>query len=215
MAKELARLQQKLQSVQDTLPDEHSHFSLVGQTYELELQAAQLSLANKQKQFPSTSQSEEELQAVNEPPCSPTKNHHDELAAITDILTLWDCSSHTSSPSEIFPELAKDVHGSDINLNLFSCASGGCILEYMDTPVPNGILQKLALPRPKPKPRLSLKKDAPSQSDVPRPQPKPRLSLKRNSKVHTSLDAISHQDSLKASTASGDVYCGSKCTPTL
>ena len=93
------------------------------------------------------------------------------MTAITDILTLWDCSSHTSSPSEIFPELAKDAHGSDINLNLFPYASGDGILKYMDTPVPNGILQKLALPRPKPKPQLSLKKDVQSRPNVPIPQP--------------------------------------------
>ena len=64
MAKELARLRPELQSAQDTLADEHNHFSLVGQTYELEIQAAQLSLAHMQKQFPSTS--EDELQVVNE-----------------------------------------------------------------------------------------------------------------------------------------------------
>ena len=85
----------------------------------------------------------------------------------------------------------------------------------MDTPVPDGIPQKLVLSRPIPNPRLSLKKDVPSQSDVPRPQPKPRLSLKRTGKVHASPDAINNQDSPIPSTASGNVYCGSKCTPTL
>ena len=65
MAKELARLQQELQSVQDTLVDECNHFNLVSQTYELEMKAAQPSLAHKQKQFPSTINSEEQLQIAN------------------------------------------------------------------------------------------------------------------------------------------------------
>ena len=90
-----------------------------------------------------------------------------------------------------------------------------CIQECLDTPVPEGIPQKLAPARPKPKLQLSLKKDVPPQTDVPRQQPKPRLSLKRTSKVHASPDAISHQDSPIPSTASDDVYCGSKCTPIL
>ena len=47
--KELARLQQELQSVQDTLVHECNHFILVNQTYELEMKAAQPSLAHKQK----------------------------------------------------------------------------------------------------------------------------------------------------------------------
>ena len=47
MAKELARLRQ------DTLAYEHDHFTLVRQTYELEIQANQLALAHKQKQFQS------------------------------------------------------------------------------------------------------------------------------------------------------------------
>ena len=84
-----------------------------------------------------------------------------------------------------------------------------CIQGCLDTPVPNGILQKLGLPQP------ILKKDVPPWPNVPRPQPKPRLSLKRTSKVHASPDAISHKDSPIPSTASDDVYCGSKCTPTL
>ena len=69
MAKELARLRPELQSAQDTLADEHNHFSLVGQTYELEIQAFQLSLAHMQKQFPSTS--EDELQVVSGPSYTP------------------------------------------------------------------------------------------------------------------------------------------------
>ena len=39
--------------------------------------------------------------------------------------------------------------------------------------------------------------------------------MKWTSKVHANPDTISHQDSPIPSTASGDVYCGSKCTPTL
>ena len=78
-----------------------------------------------------------------------------------------------------------------------------CIQGRQDTPVPNWILQKLVLPQP------ILKKDVPPWSDVPRTQPKPRLSLKRTNKVHTS------PDSPVLSTASEDVYCGSKCTHTL
>ena len=39
--------------------------------------------------------------------------------------------------------------------------------------------------------------------------------MKRTSKVHDSPDTISHQDSPVPSTASGDVYCGFKCTSTL
>ena len=212
MAKELASLQPELQSAQDTLADECNHFSLVGQTYELEIQAAQLSLAHKQKQFPGTTPSEGELQAVNGLSCSPTLAHQDELVAITDIATLQECSFHPQSLSDIYPAQAD---GSYTNPDSFPYPSVDCIQECLDTPVPNGIQQRLALPRPKPKPQLSLKKDVPSWSDVPRPQPKPRLSLKRTGKVHASPDAISHQDSPVPSTASGDVYYGYKFSPTL
>ena len=72
MAKELARLQPELQSTQDTLADECNLFSPVSQTYELELQAVQLALAPKQKQFPPSTQFKEELQDVNAPSCFPT-----------------------------------------------------------------------------------------------------------------------------------------------
>ena len=41
------------------------------------------------------------------------------------------------------------------------------------------------------------------------------MSLKRTSKVHTSPDAISHQDLPVPSTASGEVYYGPKCTSAL
>ena len=81
MVKELVRLQQELQSVQDTLVDEHNHFSPVSQIYELEIKAAQLFLAHNQKQFPSTTNSEEKLQTVNGPSCTPTPPYEDELAA--------------------------------------------------------------------------------------------------------------------------------------
>ena len=39
--------------------------------------------------------------------------------------------------------------------------------------------------------------------------------MKRTSKVHDSPDTISHQDSPLPAIASEDVYCASKCTPTL
>ena len=146
MAKELARLQQELQSAQDTLADECNHISLVSQTCERELQAAQLALALKQKQFPSTTQSEEELQAVNVPSCSPTLAHQDELAAIADI---------PMSQSDISPAKAC---GSYTNHDSFPYPSVDCIPEFIDTPVPDGSQQKLALSRSKPKPQLTLQK---------------------------------------------------------
>ena len=197
----------------------------MGQTYEVEIQAAHLSLAHKQKQFPGTTPSEGELQAASGLSCSPTLAHEDELAAITYIATLEECSFHPQSLSDIYPAQAD---GSYTNPDSFLCPSVDCIQECLDTPDPNGIQHKLALPRPKPKPRLSLKKDVPSWSDVPklqkdvppwpnvpRPQPRPRLSLKRTSKVHDSPDTISHQDSPVPAIGSEDVYCACKCTPTL
>ena len=208
ITKELARLQLELQSVQDTLADECNHFSLVSQTYELELQAVQLALAPKQKQFPPTTQFKEELQAVNAPSCSPTQAHQDELAASTDIPKLQEYSFHSQSLSDISAE------GSYTSPDSLPYPSVDCIQECLDTPVPDGILQNLALPRLKPKPWLSLKKNVPPQPDVPRPQPKHKLSLKKIGKVHTSPDAISHEDLPVHSTASGDAY-DSKCTPTL
>ena len=74
MAKALARLQ-------DTLVDECNLFNLVSQTYELEMKAAQPSRVHKQMQFPSTTNSEEELQTVNGPSCTPTLAYQNELAA--------------------------------------------------------------------------------------------------------------------------------------
>ena len=125
-----------------------------------------------------------QLQAVMRPSCSPTQ-----------------------SPSDVSPAQAKDVNGSHINLGQFPGLSMHGIPKCWDTPIPDGISQRLTLLRPIPKPWLSLKKNAP------RPQPKPRLSLKRACKVHTSPDAISHYDSPLYSTVSGDVHCGNKCTP--
>ena len=212
IAKELARLQKELQSVPDTLADEHNHFSLVNQTYELEIKAAQLSLAHMQKQFPSTTQSEEELQAVNGPSCSPTQSHQDEVAAVTDIPRLQEYSVDSQSLSDISPAQAYGPYTSPDSLPYLNV---DCIQECLDTPVPDGILQKLAFPQPKPKPRLSLKEDVPPWPNVSRPQPKPMLSLKRTSKVHASPDALSHQELPVHSTASQNVYCGPKCTTTL
>ena len=122
--------------------------------------------------------------------------------------------SLTQSPSDVSLAQAKDVNGSHVNPDSFPYPSVDRIQECLDTPVPNGIQQRLALPRPKPRPWLSLKKDVPSWPDVPRPQPKPRLSLKRASKVPNSPD-VCHQDSPVPAIASEDVYHTSKCTPTL
>ena len=136
MAKELARLRPELQSAQDTLADERNHSSLVSQIDEPEIQAAKLSLAHKQKQFPATTPSVGELQAVNGMSCSPTLAHQDEMAAITDIATLQECSFHPQSLSDIYPAQAD---GSYTNPDSFPYPSVDCIQEYLDTPVPNGI----------------------------------------------------------------------------
>ena len=148
MAGELARLQQELESVQNTLADERGHFALASKAYE---QAIQHLLASNNRLCHSITQ----LQAVMRPSCYPTQ-----------------------SPSDVSLAQAKDVNGSHVNPDSFPYPSVDCIQECLDTPVPNGIQQRLALPRPKPRPRLFLKKDVPSWPDVPRPQPKPRLSLK-------------------------------------
>ena len=124
------------------------------------------------------------------------------------------CCSPIQSPSGVSLAQAKDVNGSHVNPDSFPYPSVDCIQECLDTPVPNGIQQRLALPRPKSRPRLSLKKDVPSWPDVPRPQSKPRLSLKRASKVPNSPD-VCHQDSPVPAIASEDVYHASTCTPTL
>ena len=70
---------------------------------ELEIQAAQVTPANKQMQLPSVAKSKGELQEVHGPSCSPTQARQDELAAVTDIPTLWGCFSHAQSSSHIFP----------------------------------------------------------------------------------------------------------------
>ena len=108
MAKELARLRQ------DTLAYEHDHFTLVSQTYELEIQANQLAVAHKQKQ----------------------------------------------SQNDISPAQADVSH---INCGPLPYPNVDCILACRDTLVPDGILQRQVLPRPKPKPWLS-KKDIPSMA---------------------------------------------------
>ena len=132
MAGELARLQQELHSVQNTLADEHDHFALASKDYE---QAIQHLLASNNRLCHSITQ----LQAVMRPSCSPTQ-----------------------SPSDVSLAQAKDVNGSHVNPDSFPYPSVDCIQECLDTPVPNGIQQRLALPRPKPRPRLSLKKDVSS-----------------------------------------------------
>ena len=135
--------------------------------------------------------------------------YQDELAASNDIPRVQEYSFHSQSLNDISPAQA---NASYINPSSLPYPSVDCILASRDTPVPDGILQRQVLPRPKPKPWLSkkdvllwpdvpkLEKDVPPWPDVPRPQPKPRLSLKRTSKVPTSPDVISHQDSAVPST---------------
>ena len=90
--------------------------------------------------------------------------------------------SPTQSPSEVSLAQTKDVNGSHVNPDSFPYPSVDCIQECLDTPVPNGIQQRLALPGAS-QASVILKKDVPSWPDFPRPQPIPRLSLKRASKV--------------------------------
>ena len=70
---------------------------------ELEIQAAPVTLANKQMQLHSVAQSKEELQEVHGPSCSPTQANQDELATVTDIPTLRGCSFHAQSSCDISP----------------------------------------------------------------------------------------------------------------
>ena len=105
----------------------------------------------------------------------PTPAYQGELAAGSDIPRVQEYAFHSQSLSDISPSQA-DV--SYINPSSLPYPSVDCIPACRDTPVPDDILQRQVLPRPKPKPWLS-KKDVPSQPNVPRPQPKPRLSLKR------------------------------------
>ena len=160
MAEELDKLPQELQSVQNTLADECDYVALVSKAYE---KAFQLLLASTNRLHNSIRQ----LQAVIGPSCSPTQ-----------------------SPSDGSLAQAKDVPGSHINLDPFLGPHMDGIPKCQDTPIPNGISQRLALPWPKPKPHLSLQKDVLLQ-----PDPVPKLSLKRTSEVYTSPDAIIHQDS--------------------
>ena len=111
-----------MQSVQDTLADEHNYFTPVSQTYELELQAALLV---------STTHSEEELQAVNGLSCSPTQSYQDEVAAVTDIPRLQEYSVDSQSLSDISPAQA---FGSHTNHDSFPYPSVDCIHEFKDTP---------------------------------------------------------------------------------
>ena len=70
---------------------------------ELEIQATQVTPANKQMQLHSIAQSKGELQEVHGPSCSPTQANQDELAAVTDIPTLWGCSFHDQSSGDVSP----------------------------------------------------------------------------------------------------------------
>ena len=70
---------------------------------ELEIQAVQVTPANKQMQLHSVAQSKRELQEVHQPSCSPSQTNQDDLAAVTDILTLWGCSFHAQSSCDISP----------------------------------------------------------------------------------------------------------------
>ena len=70
---------------------------------ELEIQAAPVNLANNQMQLHSVAHSKGKLQEVHGPSCSPTQANQDELAAVTDIPTLWGCSFHAQSSCDISP----------------------------------------------------------------------------------------------------------------
>ena len=54
-------------------------------------------------QVHSIAQSKGELQKVHGPSCSPTQVCQDELAAVTDILTLQGCSCHDQSSGDVSP----------------------------------------------------------------------------------------------------------------
>ena len=70
---------------------------------ELEIQATQVTPANKRMQLHSIAQSKGELQEVHGPSCCPTQANQDELAAVTDIPTLWGCSFHDQSSGDVSP----------------------------------------------------------------------------------------------------------------
>ena len=122
MAEELARLQQEVQSVQNTLTDEQNHFALGSKAYE---QAIQLLLASTNRLCYYIRQ----LQVVISPSCSTTQSSSDGSMA-----------------------QAKDVHGSHINLDPFPGPHVDGIIKCQDTSTPDGILERLALLRPEPKP---------------------------------------------------------------
>ena len=136
MAKELARLQQELPSVQDTLVDERNHFSPVSQTHEL---------AHMQKQFPSTS--EDKLQVVNGPSCTPTPAYQDELAATNDIPRVQEYSFHSQSLSDIYQAQAD---GSYTNPDSFPYSSVDYIQECLDTQSQMGSSKSWPFPGPSP-----------------------------------------------------------------
>ena len=103
------------------------------------MKAAQPSLAHKQKQFPSTTNSEEELQTVNEPSCTPTLAYQNELAAGNDIPRVQEYSFHSQSLSDISPA---EADASYINPGSLPYPSVDCIPACRDTLVPDGILQR-------------------------------------------------------------------------
>ena len=127
------------------------------------------------------------------PSCTPTPPYQDELAASNDIPRVQEYSFHSQFQRDISPAQADLSYTNPYSLHY---PSVDCIQECRDTPVPDGILQRQVLPRPKPKPWLSkknippwpdvpkLQNDVPPWPHIPRPQPKPRLSLKWTSEVH-------------------------------
>ena len=143
MAEELARLQQELQSVQNTLADKHDHFALASKAYE---QAIQHLLASNNRLCHSITQ----LQAVMRPSCSPTQ-----------------------SPSDVSLAQTKDVNGSHVNPDSFPCPGVGGVQGCLDALVLGGIQWGLALPRPRPGPQLSLRGGVTSWLDVPGLQSRP------------------------------------------
>ena len=107
------------------------------------MKAAQPSLAHKQKQFPSTTNSEKELQTVNGPSCTPTLANQNELAADNDIPRVQEFSFYSQSLSDVSPAQADASYTSPHSLPY---PSVDCIQECLDTPFLDGILQNLAFP---------------------------------------------------------------------
>ena len=139
MAKELARLRQ------DTLAYEHNNFTLVSQSYEIEIQANQLALTQKQKQSQS-----------------------DISPAQADV-------SYTNPDSLPYPSVDCISECRDTPV-----PDGILQRQVLPWPKPKPWLSKKDVPPCPVVPRLQ--KDVPPWLGVPRPQPKPRLSLKRTSK---------------------------------